>query len=130
MALFLVSLLLLSFLLINLSEAVDALNVPSIYINQEAFESDQRSNLKKENFSELLDIDKTDDNSSNASRNQAEFVAECNLPSIYGSFRLRSYVFNSPTQQMEPAVIVCGDVIGKENVLVRVHDQCFTSGLV
>ena len=30
-------------------------------------------------------------------------------------------------QELEPIVIVHGEIQGKDNVLVRVHDQCFTS---
>ena len=55
------------------------------------------------------------------------FVAECNLPSKFGQFRLRSYSYSSPTRSLDPIVLISGDVRGKENVLVRVHDQCFTS---
>ena len=46
------------------------------------------------------------------------FVAECDLPTARGSFRLRGYRHNGD----EPSVVVKGDVRG-ENVLVRVHDQ-------
>eukprot|EP00607_Mallomonas_marina_P011081 CAMPEP_0182423840 /NCGR_PEP_ID=MMETSP1167-20130531/9917_1 /TAXON_ID=2988 /ORGANISM="Mallomonas Sp, Strain CCMP3275" /LENGTH=477 /DNA_ID=CAMNT_0024603141 /DNA_START=437 /DNA_END=1870 /DNA_ORIENTATION=- len=40
---------------------------------------------------------------------------------------MRSYKFSSSSKRMEPIVMIAGDVRGKENVLVRVHDQCFTS---
>ena len=56
-----------------------------------------------------------------------------------GLFRLRSYRYygtkvvmrngervSEPVQE-EPVVIYRGEVSGKEGVLVRVHDQCFTS---
>lgn len=49
------------------------------------------------------------------------------MPSKFGTFRLRSYSYRSPSKSLDPIVIFSGDVRGKENVLVRVHDQCFTS---
>lgn len=55
------------------------------------------------------------------------FVAECEMPTELGTYRMRSYVYSSPTQSLEPIAMVYGDIRGKENVLVRVHDQCFTS---
>jgi len=33
----------------------------------------------------------------------------------------------SSKQSLEPVVVVSGDVRGKEDILVRVHDQCLTS---
>lgn len=56
-----------------------------------------------------------------------QYVAECNMPTDLGVYKMRSYVYSSPTQKLEPIVMVYGDVKDKENVLVRVHDQCFTS---
>ena len=56
-----------------------------------------------------------------------KFIAECELPSIYGNFNMRSYIYKSATLELEPIVIINGDISNKENVLVRVHDQCFTS---
>lgn len=58
---------------------------------------------------------------------QTRFVAECELPTKLGEFRMRSYIHTSETQCLEPIVLINGDVAGKENVLVRIHDQCFTS---
>jgi GTP cyclohydrolase II len=41
---------------------------------------------------------------------------------------MRSYVYRSFSgQQLEPVAIIYGDIAGKSDVLVRVHDQCFTS---
>jgi hypothetical protein len=67
----------------------------------------------------------------------AEFVAETNLPTDLGHFRLRAYrVARTANEFMgsEPTVIYCTDKppFGKdgklaENVPVRVHDQCLTS---
>jgi hypothetical protein len=47
-----------------------------------------------------------------------EFVAECDLPTAVGQFRLRAYRAGGA----EPTVVVKGDVRGQD-VLVRVHDQ-------
>ena len=51
------------------------------------------------------------------------FVAECDLPTAFGDFRLRAY----RSGVTEPTVVVKGNVTG-ENVLVRVHDQVSTKG--
>lgn len=56
-----------------------------------------------------------------------KFIAECNMPTDLGNYRMRSYRYSSPQQNLEPIVMMCGDLNGKEDVLVRVHDQCFTS---
>lgn len=57
-----------------------------------------------------------------------QFVAECMLPTKLGAFRMRSYVYRSPSgQQLEPVALIYGDIADKSDVLVRVHDQCFTS---
>lgn len=55
------------------------------------------------------------------------FVAECNMPTEQGKFKMRAYEYLSSTQRLDPIVMISGDVFGKENVLVRVHDQCLTS---
>ncbi len=51
------------------------------------------------------------------------FVAECKLPNQFGEFRLRGYRRGSD----EPTAVVLGDVSSGGDVLVRIHDQCFTS---
>jgi 3,4-dihydroxy-2-butanone 4-phosphate synthase/GTP cyclohydrolase II len=58
---------------------------------------------------------------------ETNFVAECDMPTALGHFRMRSYAYSSKAQNLEPIVMICGDVKGCENVIVRVHDQCFTS---
>ena len=55
------------------------------------------------------------------------FVGECDMPTITGFFKMRSYSYQSPRKHLEPIIIMHGNVCGKENVLVRVHDQCLTS---
>lgn len=64
-------------------------------------------------------------------------VAETNLPTDVGHFRLRAYRVEEDMQQLmknlhvgtEPCVIYATDKspFGKKNVPVRIHDQCFTS---
>ena len=71
---------------------------------------------------------------------QATFIAETNLPTDVGSFRLRAYRVLSrqstmnPYLGLEPCVIYCADkppfgTNGQfaEGVPIRVHDQCVTS---
>lgn len=67
----------------------------------------------------------------------AEFVAETNLPTDLGHFRLRAYRVGRTANEFmgtEPTVIYCTDKppFGKDGALakdvpVRVHDQCLTS---
>lgn len=64
---------------------------------------------------------------SESNHHTTKFVAECNLPTKDGSYKMRSYTYNSSTQKLEPIVMIYGDVADKEDVLVRVHDQCLTS---
>jgi len=57
-----------------------------------------------------------------------QFIAETNLPTLTGKFRVRAYKSTpNETGVMEPIAIIMGEVNGLENVPVRVHDQCFTS---
>jgi len=51
------------------------------------------------------------------------------MPTVTGDFRMRSYVYSSSTvpKKLEPIAVISGQVAGRENVIVRVHDQCFTS---
>eukprot|EP00292_Cryptomonas_paramecium_P011189 CAMPEP_0113663664 /NCGR_PEP_ID=MMETSP0038_2-20120614/1284_1 /TAXON_ID=2898 /ORGANISM="Cryptomonas paramecium" /LENGTH=316 /DNA_ID=CAMNT_0000578749 /DNA_START=473 /DNA_END=1423 /DNA_ORIENTATION=- /assembly_acc=CAM_ASM_000170 len=76
---------------------------------------------------------------SDSSVSRFEFVAECDLPTERGNFRLRGYRFSGSKVVMrngervlepideEPVVLYKGSLAGKQNVMVRVHDQCFTS---
>lgn len=69
----------------------------------------------------------------------AKFIAETNLPTDVGQFRLRAYRTEKASNEFtgdEPCVIYAsdkppfGDKNGgdfKENVPVRIHDQCLTS---
>lgn len=57
-----------------------------------------------------------------------EFVAECSMPTEYGTFRMRSYKYRSSSTRLEPIVMISGKTsLGSEDVMVRVHDQCLTS---
>jgi len=52
------------------------------------------------------------------------FVAETNLPTVRGFFRVRAYKEKSGK---EPIAIIEGNVEGTRSVPIRVHDACFTS---
>mmetsp|Transcript_15464 Transcript_15464/g.22752 ORF Transcript_15464/g.22752 Transcript_15464/m.22752 type:complete len:557 (-) Transcript_15464:65-1735(-) len=61
-----------------------------------------------------------------------EMVAECELPTKRGPFRLRAYRYSTPSESdyMEPVVLLAGDIQGTHkgvDVPVRIHDQCLTS---
>lgn len=53
-----------------------------------------------------------------------ERYAEAQLPTEYGEFRV--FVYREEGRPEEHLAIVNGDVIGHENVLVRVHSECLT----
>ena len=53
-----------------------------------------------------------------------ERVAEADLPTRYGDFRIVSY--SSPLDEREHVALVRGEVAGRKNVLVRVHSECLT----
>ncbi|CAH0481545.1 unnamed protein product [Peronospora belbahrii] len=55
------------------------------------------------------------------------FVAETAMPTDSGIFRVRAYRSVGSLRECEPIAMISGDVHGKRNVSVRVHDQCFTS---
>ena len=40
-----------------------------------------------------------------------KFIAECDMPTIFGTFRMRSYTYTSKTQTLEPIVIISGNTI-------------------
>src|SRR5437867_572712 len=46
------------------------------------------------------------------------------LPTEYGDFDL--YLYRSKTDGQHHLALVCGEVAGKQNVLVRVHSECLT----
>ncbi|MDQ1431948.1 MAG: 3,4-dihydroxy 2-butanone 4-phosphate synthase / cyclohydrolase, partial [Actinomycetota bacterium] len=51
-------------------------------------------------------------------------VAQARIPTRHGDFT--GYVFESLLDGTEHMAFVCGEVSGKENVLVRVHSECLT----
>ena len=85
------------------------------------------------------DLHPSDEPGEWSSEGRTEFIAECKLPTDKGEFRLRSYRYRGAKVvnrngervlewiEMEPVVMVSGDVADRDSVLVRVHDQCFTS---
>lgn len=57
-----------------------------------------------------------------------ERIAEARLPTAHGAFQL--YVYHSKLDESEHVAIVKGEVAGQENVLVRVHSECFTGDIL
>ena len=55
-------------------------------------------------------------------------VAETSLPTKYGDFMMCVYL--SEVDAKEHVALVAGDVKGKEDVLVRVHSECFTGDIL
>jgi 3,4-dihydroxy 2-butanone 4-phosphate synthase/GTP cyclohydrolase II len=51
-------------------------------------------------------------------------VAEAHLPTSHGDFRIHAY--ESVIDRETHVALVCGDVGGGDNVLVRVHSRCLT----
>lgn len=56
-----------------------------------------------------------------------EDAAEASMPSVFGDFRV--YAFNL-NDGREAAAMVAGDVAGQDDVLVRVHSECFTGDVM
>lgn len=59
-----------------------------------------------------------------ASELVVEHVANANLPTQYGHFRI--WAFTNNLDGKEHVALVCGDVDGAEEVLTRVHSECVT----
>jgi len=53
-----------------------------------------------------------------------ERVEVVKMPTEYGDFNL--YLYRSKLDGQHHLALVCGDVAGKKNVLVRVHSECLT----
>ena len=53
-----------------------------------------------------------------------ERVEVVKLPTDYGDFDL--YLYRSKLDRQHHLALVCGEVAGKRNVLVRVHSECLT----
>jgi 3,4-dihydroxy 2-butanone 4-phosphate synthase/GTP cyclohydrolase II len=57
-----------------------------------------------------------------------ERTAEARLPTAHGTFQV--YVYRSKLDGSEHLAIVKGEISGRENVLARVHSECFTGDLL
>ena len=57
-----------------------------------------------------------------------ERIASARIPTTYGEFQLACY--RSPADEKEHLALVMGEVAGKENVLVRIHSECFTGDVL
>jgi len=57
-----------------------------------------------------------------------QLVGIANLPSQFGEFQICALV--SPCDGKEHTAIVKGDVVNKENILVRVHSECLTGDVL
>lgn len=55
-------------------------------------------------------------------------TASARVPTAEGEFRL--HLYDGPADGKEHLALVCGDVAGHENVLVRIHSECFTGDLL
>lgn len=88
---------------------------------------DELSHKKRRRIPFIKRLDNGESPSDQTSTHRTRFVAECKMPSIFGNFRMRSYIYSSAKQQLEPIVMISGDIKNRDNVLVRIHDQCFTS---
>lgn len=51
-------------------------------------------------------------------------VAAAELPTDLGEFRIA--IYENDIDNLEHAALICGDVAGRDNVLVRVHSECLT----
>lgn len=59
------------------------------------------------------------------------FVAETQLPTRKGIYRVRAYKdFSKPGEESEIIVLIHGEVESRSDVVCRVHDQCFTSEVI
>jgi 3,4-dihydroxy 2-butanone 4-phosphate synthase / GTP cyclohydrolase II len=57
-----------------------------------------------------------------------ECTAEARLPTVHGTFQV--YVYRSKLDGSEHLAIVKGEISGRENVLARVHSECFPGDLL
>jgi GTP cyclohydrolase II len=67
-------------------------------------------------------------NGGGATRDVAKAVAQAELPSRFGRFRIFGFTGNGP--QEEAVALVRGKVNGKTAPLVRVHSQCLTGDVL
>ena len=57
-----------------------------------------------------------------------EHVATARLPTRHGEFVMHAY--RQRADGTEHAVLVCGEVAGQEDVLVRLHSECLTGDVL
>jgi len=57
-----------------------------------------------------------------------ELISAANLPTIFGDFYALAFYLSNDDK--DHAAFVKGDVIGKENVLVRIHSECLTGDAI
>lgn len=57
-----------------------------------------------------------------------QLESEARMPTKFGNFKLRAYKNN--IDQKEHMALVKGDVYGKENVMIRIHSECFTGDIL
>ncbi len=63
--------------------------------------------------------------SDSAPSGSVRFISETLLPTVRGEYRVRAY--RDLMDGSEPVAILVGDVDGRRDVPVRVHDECYTS---
>ena len=97
---------------------------------QENHADDERMTIRQTlSFTELLQKTHVRTSSSSNKQQRSRFVAETNLPTDLGLFRMRGYAVEPAHPVLEPCVIYAADKppFGSSSVPVRIHDQCLTS---
>ena len=75
----------------------------------------------------MTDEQSPPENIARSSKHTTQYVAECLLPTIWGNFKLRSYRYSSQMKELEPIVIISGDVRGLPIYLFcYCHNQLLT----
>lgn len=82
--------------------------------------------LSKEQIAYLLEASK--DHSCDPEDCCVQLVAVANLPSMFGEFQICGFV--SPCDGKEHTAIIKGDVVNKEEIVVRVHSECLTGDVL
>lgn len=103
---------------INVFSAVPS-SIPSQNISYISKDPSKVFKYKHKNYSKWKSTSKK-----NEKKKNLIFIAETNLPTNKGNFRLRAYRSNNGA---EPLALIESNLKNKFNVLVRVHDQCVTS---
>ncbi len=84
-------------------------------------EFSKKHNLKMISIEDLIKYRKTHDQ-------LMKIECRAKLPTAYGTFELVG--FDNQIDGKEHVALVKGDVSGKENVLVRIHSECFTGDIL